>query len=424
MGKLIKLINVSDVNNNKFYNMVENGDGTWTAEYGRVGTNGLKKKYSMSDWDKKYREKTSGKRGKEGTYTDVTHLRTVKEVTTPSGKPADILDIKDSKVKTFVQELQGYSNRSVQDNYIVTAQDVTQAQVDEAQRIIDNLVAKAILDAKTDPINADLLSLYQVIPRKMSNVKNHLISQSKLSSPNILQSLKDILGNEQMTLDVMAGQVTQISSVNQAATSVTKLDILGALGLVIEFATPNEIAMIKKLMGSNSNQFYQAFKVTNLKTQKKFDNFISKRPKKNKALLFHGSRNENWWSILGSGLVLRPTNAIITGKMFGMGTYFANKAQKSIGYSSYSGSYWAKGNASKAILALYDVHTGNQFDVLKRGCQYPSHTSWMSQLTEPKLKAYGDYDCLFAHGGADLRNDEIIVYNEDQSTVSYLIEIK
>ena len=38
----------------------------------------------------------------------------------------------------------------------------------------------------------------------------------------------------------------------------------------------------------------------------------------------------------------------------------ADKAQKSIGYSSLSGSYWARGNSSTGFLALYKTHTGNQ----------------------------------------------------------------
>ena len=44
-------------------------------------------------------------------------------------------------------------------------------------------------------------------------------------------------------------------------------------------------------------------------------------------LLWHGSRTENWWSIFKNGLTLN-NNAIVTGKMFGQGLYFAPKAEK------------------------------------------------------------------------------------------------
>ena len=32
--------------------------------------------------------------------------------------------------------------------------------------------------------------------------------------------------------------------------------------------------------------------------------------------------------------------------------------------------------------------------------------------------------CLHAHAGAMLRNDEIIVYKEEQMTIKYLVELK
>ena len=110
--------------------------------------------------------------------------------------------------------------------------------------------------------------------------------------------------------------------------------------------------------------------------------------------------------------------------MFGYGTYFADKAKKSIGYSSFRGSYWASGNQDVAYLALYNVHLGNWFHVLGRNCQYSRHQSWMTSLDYKKLRSYGDYDSLFAEGGADLMNNEYTVYEENQSTISYLVEIK
>jgi poly [ADP-ribose] polymerase len=118
-----------------------------------------------------------------------------------------------------------------------------------------------------------------------------------------------------------------------------------------------------------------------------------------------------------TGLVLRPTNAVISGKMFGYGTYFADKARKSYGYTSGRGSYWANGSADEAIMALFDVHLGNSLDVQRR-------ESWMGSLNETQLKVKGDYDSLFAKGGVDLINNEYITYNQDQSTIKFLIQLK
>ena len=138
---------------------------------------------------------------------------------------------------------------------------------------------------------------------------------------------------------------------------------------------------------------------------------------KKKELLFHGSRNENWWSIFQQGLILRPTNAIITGKMFGYGIYFADKAQKSINYSSYSGAArsYTGGSSRNAIIAVFEVHQGEQFEIER-------HRHEHSQLTEDKMKKMGK-DSVFAKGGYDLVNNEYIVYNDSQCTIRFLVEI-
>ena len=135
-------------------------------------------------------------------------------------------------------------------------------------------------------------------------------------------------------------------------------------------------------------------------------------------LLFHGSRNENWWSIINSGLVLRPTNAVINGKMFGYGIYYAPKAQKSLGYTSLSGSYWARGSSSSGFMALMDVAYGKPFNAYSFENRFSSLDYQGLQRLSPGA------NCLHAHAGSMLRNDEIIVYKEEQSTIRYLVELK
>jgi poly [ADP-ribose] polymerase len=414
--RVIKLINVSSENNNKVYNMYELGDGHWVAEYGRVGNNMSIELHPMDDWDSTYKKKTSGKRGVSGTYTDVTSIHAVSD----SSSGNDIVDIKNSAVKKFVSELQSYSNTSVKNNYIVSADTVTEKQVEEAQNVIDNLTTKININQKTDDINEQLITLYKIIPRKMKKVQDYLLNFSKLTNSSI-DDFKRLISNEQATLDVMRGQVAQVSFNSNAKKN--KIDILASMGLSIEEITNQEENMIKKLLGSNSHQYRKAFKITNLRTQSKFDNHLKIASNKNCQLFWHGSRNENWWSILDTGLILRPANAVITGKMFGYGIYYAPKAQKSIGYTSLRGSYWASGSANKAYLALFNVHTGNHFHVLGKSSKHRHHESWMYNLTHSGLKKYGNYDSLFAEGGADLRNDEWIVYKEEQSTIGYLVEI-
>ena len=58
----MKSVYLENTNNHhdKFYQMVENNDGaSFTATWGRTGSNGRTQIYGMNEWDKKYREKIS-----------------------------------------------------------------------------------------------------------------------------------------------------------------------------------------------------------------------------------------------------------------------------------------------------------------------------------------------------------------------------
>jgi poly [ADP-ribose] polymerase len=260
----------------------------------------------------------------------------------------------------------------------------------------------------------------------MDNVKSHLIGD--VNSDTDLENAQRIIGSEQSALDTMAGQVELIKQQKEAAKKaaeaeangveeeVEEVTILDQMGLSIEVENDTEtLDLIKKLMGPNVNQMKKVYKVINNKTQAKFDKNLEKASVKKKRLYWHGSRNENWFNILQTGLLIRPSGAVHTGSMFGDGIYFADKAQKSIGYSSLRGSYWAHGGDNKAFLALFDVHLGNQKEILH-------HDSSCYKLSDNVLKKDG-YDSVFAKGGADLRNNEFIVYKPEQCTVSHLIEI-
>ena len=164
--------------------------------------------------------------------------------------------------------------------------------------------------------------------------------------------------------------------------------------------------------------FYKAWRVKNIKTNDRYQKFVECENIKDTKLLWHGSRNENWWSIINTGLVLKPTNAVITGKMFGYGIYYAPKAQKSLGYTSLDGSYWARGSSNSAFMALMEVAYGKPYDVHSFDSKYYDFNY------ERLQKAYPGANCLHAHAGSMLRNDKIIVYKEEQCTIRYLVELR
>ncbi|MEH0158630.1 ADP-ribose polymerase [Limibacter armeniacum] len=400
-----KLIMVTSNNNNKYYEMREDtSHDTFTVLYGRVGGRSSKATYNISQWDTKYNEKI-----RKG-YKDQTHLfAETKE------DSIELADIDDAVVEQLVKELMAYASKSISYNYNVTADQVTEKQVAQAQAILDELVAKVEENMDINAFNTSLLELYQIIPRKMGNVKEHLLKE--IDTPAALEEVQQMLNTEQETLDVMRGQVQINEQKKEAIEEKQSINLLEAMGLRIEQENdPKVIKTIMKKMDDQSTRFKRAYKVINLRTQKKFDQFLSEKKNKKTELFWHGSRNENWMSIMENGLVLRPA-AVINGKMFGYGLYFADKFQKSLNYTSLRGAYWTGGGENRAFLALYNVHVGNQMKIKK-------HESWCYDLNEKNLKERNEkYDSLYAKGGADLINNEYIVYNEAQCTVQYLVEV-
>lgn len=324
----------ADANNNKYYKMIPKGN-TFIVEYGRVGSKPQIRSYPIKDWHKKLHEKLS-----KG-YTDKSELMEdliEKEVE----KDSTYLEIPNKDIREIVERLQNMAKQTISANYNITSDKVTQAMVDKAQDIITELSTFATgkrfnqmllnsgmaeipdLDDYIHNFNNLLLELFEVIPRKMKKVSDFLAT-SKEDLPKIVQ-------REQELLDVMRGQVyqntvTEDTKSTNVEDDTPKVTILEALGLQFEPVDDIDIVKIKYQLGIDASKFYRAWKVTNNSTQQSFNTYIEENNHPRTKLLWHGSRNENWWSIINSGLVLRPTNAIITGKMFGYGIYFATKAR-------------------------------------------------------------------------------------------------
>lgn len=398
MPDFCHLVCVTSVNNNKFYDMQDLGNGEFEAKYGRIGATCTTVRYPMSRWYSLYNQKL-----KKG-YVDQTSLVSVAQVqTTEKYKP-----IEDEDVAKLIAYLRKKARDTVAKNYTVASTQVSPAMVARAQCIINRLYNTAS-NLTVAQFNDDLIELFGVIPRKMSYVPDYLASRAD-EFPNIIH-------REQQLLDVMAGQVSG-DVVEQKTTGNENETVLEAFGLEFSPVTEKDVATIKKELGPEcAHMYYKAWRVENKATRKKFKEFCKGKGRLTKKLLWHGSRTENWWGILRSGLVLRPTNAIINGKMFGYGLYFAPKARKSVRYTSLRGSTYAHGSSSFGFLSLYEVAYGKPYDVSDNyGC---------GDMTWAKLQKVSPGCCsLHAHAGRVLQNDEIIVYREDQTTIRYLVELK
>ncbi len=387
------LLMVTIDNHNKYYKFEENTNGTFTVSFGRVGATPQKHDYPMTAWDKKYMEKI-----RKG-YVDQTALHDAVVTATDSKYEP----ISDAAVDDLMVRLQRYANELIKSNYTVKSAEVTQKMCDAAQTLISQL-SYAI---SVDNFNYILMKLFLIIPRRMTDVYSNLASSTK--------DFEEIVRKEQDLLDVMSGQISTPKPVNSPNVEKKGQTLLDALGIEIRRVTPEEEKEIKKHLSAESEgRFKTAFRIVNKKTEEQFNKWCetNKAGKRNIHMYYHGSRNENWFHIIKQGLKLNP-NAKVTGKMFGYGIYFAPRAKKSIGYTSCQGAYWTKGSSTEGFLAVYKVAYKKPLDV-------QNHQSWMQTLTAKEMVKRGN-DALFAHKGTCLINDEVIVYDEAQCTLRYLI---
>ena len=183
-------------------------------------------------------------------------------------------------------------------------------------------------------------------------------------------------------------------------------------GITAVEATEEEAKFVKDHMDSHIGQIRKIYKITDARRANVFDKYCQERHIDEKGItyLWHGSRNENWLSIIGTGLSLNP-NAAITGKMFGNGIYFAPDVDKSFGYTSAYGSRWANGHEGTAYMGLYSVATGKLY-----------HPTRSGHYSQSDLDAAG-CDSLWARcKDTGLYRDEVIVYSERAMCLRYLIE--
>ena len=385
-------------NSNKYYNMDEDGDVVH-CKWGRVGGHESSKDYPIDEYDRIHNEKT-----RKG-YEDVTHLR----VTNGNGDAHASGASDNSPEGLFLESLAKFARTSVRNNYIVSFEAVTQAMVDEAQSILSDITGKLNTRAKPNPtpINELLIQLFKVIPRRMTDVHDYL-----LASGYTIDRVKDLLSHEQDVLDTMAGQVSMnATSSKPVSKSSTLADMMGIR--IEEVKDSATVGRIKGMMGSGyDRKLKKVYKVANIKCDKSMCDFKPKLHADKSELMWHGSRNENWFNILQTGLLIRPSGAVYTGSMFGSGIYFSDMYRKSENYTSINGSHWANGRSDVAYIALFEVAVGKQFDV--------HHAD--SSLCWETLNRHG-CDSVYAHGGADLRNNEFIVFKTQQTAPRFIIEI-
>lgn len=124
--------------------------------------------------------------------------------------------------------------------------------------------------------------------------------------------------------------------------------------------------------------------------------------------LFHGTKTANMLSISINGLIIPPTGAAhITGRMFGNGVYAASCSTKALNYAT---GFWGGSRNSNNTAYMLIVK-------FAMGKEYKTKTFLYSGA--PK-----GYNSIWGQSGRGLLNDEFIVYNLNQATITHILELE
>lgn len=399
-------------NLNEFYKMTDLGGGEWGATYGRIGEQqGRRRNARNVVIPKSYPDYMFGlklmEKLKKG-YQDKSSCHSLK-VVKRKNPGSSTEGISNQQVANLVETLMSYAQLEIKANYTVSYTDVTEEMVRQAKQAIGSMRGSA----STAQFNRYLLELMHIIPRKIDGrgelgVKRLLAGSSK--------DYAGILTRETELLDIMEGQICMTGRTGE------EKNILERMGLEIREAARDQVQEVRMLLNDSLRpRLRRVFCVTNHKTQKRFDQYLDRHRDRSgntpKVRLFwHGSRNANWFSILQKGLLLNP-DAVITGKMFGQGVYFAPSAMKSWGYTSGNGAVWTKGSSNTAFMALYATAYGKPYVV------YDYSGNWNGYNYKRLQSEHNGCSCVHAKSDQGmLRNDEVIFYREDQVTIRYICE--
>ena len=398
--------------NNQQYVMENLHDGTFRGTESRVGiTIGRHRPRSfinpMEKWDEIFQSKVS--RGYMVTKTKKMEQKVI-EKNTSSINGNEYAPIANASVNEVVTLLLECTTAVLSQNYRIKIDDISDEMIAFGQSILKEL-SSGYSKMSVAEFNNKLKTLYAAIPRRIDNLSK-ILAKRKLD-------FNDIIADEQELFDVMVNRVRNAHDLDNCSVRPT---VLEAFHLDWRDVTEEEQDKVLSMLKGNASQYVKAWRIHNRRTEERFERFCQQEQlSEGHGIdhLFHGSRTENFWSIVTNGLLINPDCGVQrTGSMFGNGTYFAPLAQKSLGYTD--GGYWAGGNTDVRFLAIYRVATGKHHDIYQ-GCD-TSHTKNVFQ------KKYPGAHCVWAHGrgtgGTTLFNDEVVVYDEAQSTIEYLIMMK
>ena len=387
-------------NNYKAYILRPTSSGIY-ADYGSIDdvSNGnyrtVKTPYeSYLYWIRYYEKLSKGYKDRSEIFFDTTPVTELKKDVAEKTEGKAVSVKKDNA--DLYRLLTGYAKHMVQDTLAVP-QSVTVRQVKECRKLWNKLGGYKTVEG----FNNCLAELVSLSPRK----RNPLQDQVSRFFANTAKDFARIIDFEENLILAMEGAIGTVSDTSERIKGVFN-------GIEIFAANEKQTAEVMRILGASDlkNKVKRIWRVKPLAQEKRFADYCKRNGIKTVKRFWHGSRNENWASIVQNGLLLNP-NAVITGKMFGQGIYFAPSPNKSFGYTSYNGSRWANGRQTRGFMGIYATAYG-------KPCMIHS---WGSD-SERKMKAE-NANCVHATpANTGLMNDEVVFYSEEAIVMNYLVE--
>ena len=333
-------------NNYKFYKIEDVGGGQICATYGRIGAaaNELFGERTHYYPKRMYWIKVLEKLNKG--YKDMTdiYLTTNRDSSNADEQKEDDTSKNNSISLQLYNLLKRYSRYVVESSCISST--ITRKMLEESRGLLLEMYNES---SDIEKFNALLLKLLAVSPRKVKDVQS-LLAKSVSDFGKIIDREENLLmAMEAVVVDPEWNDRTE-GFENQ--------------NIEVYLATEKQREEVMKHLSTQLiSKVKNIYRVIPNRQKERFNQYLKDRKIKSVKQFWHGSKNENWLSIITNGLLLRP-NAAITGKMLGDGIYFAPSSMKSWGYSSYHNTYWARGKSDIAFMGLYACAYGTPKNVV------------------------------------------------------------
>lgn len=425
--KFLRKVNVVD-NSHLLYDLVPNSMGPFTfdigARYGRIGADGddgpkvLRRPFATQLYWLRYYQKLS-----EGYSDETEYLECEEDLVSTLFAPAIISsDEGDASIQLY-DKLMGYAKEALSEfniDWLSGKAPYTKKQVEKCWSIWSDMytLSTQLVEGKEDKaiekynnLVVDMIKIASPTFKKGVRVSSFTVKKQKAFDKTQEAFEKNIEKWEER-INAMEAVMTKPKTVNGEKQKVLSpfgdVDVRDASEVELEHFK----ALIAKHQPSKVGMLKHVWMLTPNSRKATYERALEASENKEEQELFHGSVNANMVSLISSGGPNVRVGAA-NGRMFGNGSYWANDFDKSLGYTSYRGSRWAKGSEERAYMLVGKVHYGKAFVT----------NSWASSGDYEKKCLEEGYDCVHAKRGQWLMRDEIITYDDQHSYVEAILEI-